>query len=163
MMIDDLMQETPTRDEQAVRALVRQVQDGWNAGDGAAFAAPFADDANYVAPHGQPTHGRATIAHGHQAIFDTMYKNSTNTFTVEAVRFLRPDVAVVHVHHHLRLAEPVPWFTGETVRGTQARSTWVVTRDGGTWRVAALHNSAIAGTQEWGDRSVPDPSLPLPA
>jgi hypothetical protein len=48
----------------------------------------------------------------------------------------------------LRLREPVQWPTGETVRGSQARSTWVVINDAGTWRVAAFHNSAIAGTQE---------------
>jgi uncharacterized protein (TIGR02246 family) len=148
MLSDTMVPATATREEQAVRAVVQRVQEGWNAGDGAAFAAAFTTDADYVAPHGHHAHGQTAIAQGHQQIFDTIYQGSTNTYTVEAVRFIRPDVALVHVHHHLRLREPVTGPNGPPVRGSQARSTWVLTKDAGTWRAAALHNCAIAGTQE---------------
>ena len=42
---------TPNRsDEAAIRALYEQLMGGWNSsGDGNAFAAPFADDADFVA------------------------------------------------------------------------------------------------------------------
>jgi hypothetical protein len=36
-------------DEAAIRALYEQLMGGWNSGDGNAFAAPFADDADFVA------------------------------------------------------------------------------------------------------------------
>lgn len=48
MLTGVMVPETPTHGEQAVRAVVRQVQDGWNTGDSAAFSAPFAADADYV-------------------------------------------------------------------------------------------------------------------
>ena len=140
--------DQPTQDEAAIRQIVQQVQDGWNSGDGDAFAAPFAEDADYVVVHGQHVKGRAAIASGHQHIFDTIYRGSSNTFTVEDVRFIRPDVALAHVHHHLKLQEPVTWPTGEVVRGAQARSTWVLTKNDGEWSIAAFHNAPIAGTRE---------------
>ena len=136
------------QDVAAIHEVVRRVQDGWNAGDGDAFAAPFAEDADYVVVNGMHVKGRAANAAGHQQIFDTFYKGSTNTYAVEDVRFIRPDVAVAHVHHHLKLQEPVTLPTGETTRGGQARSTWVLTKDGGKWSVAAFHNTPIAGTKE---------------
>ena len=36
-------------DEGAIRRIHQQMIDAWNAGDGAAFAAPFTDDADFVA------------------------------------------------------------------------------------------------------------------
>ena len=36
------------KDEAVIRQVVQQVQDGWNAHDGKAFAAIFAPDADYV-------------------------------------------------------------------------------------------------------------------
>ena len=36
-------------DEAAVRALYRQMMDGWNKGSGEAFAAPFGQDGDFIA------------------------------------------------------------------------------------------------------------------
>ena len=38
-----------TADEDAIRAIHQRMIDAWNAGDAAAFAAPFTDEANFVA------------------------------------------------------------------------------------------------------------------
>ena len=43
-------------DEDAIRAIHQRMIDAWNAGDAAAFAAPFTDKANFVAFEG--THCR---------------------------------------------------------------------------------------------------------
>jgi len=88
-------------DETAVRQVVQRVQDGWNAHDGKAFAAPFAADADYVVVNGMYTKGRDEIEKGHTAIFTTIYKDSRNIGTIKSVRFLRKDVAVVHVAWNL--------------------------------------------------------------
>jgi uncharacterized protein (TIGR02246 family) len=65
--------------------------------DGSAFAAPFAGDADFVNIRGDHFRGRAAIAAGHAEIFRTIYAGSTNYYTVEAARLLRPEVALVHV------------------------------------------------------------------
>ena len=87
------MAQTPAgSDEAAIRAVVQQVQDGWNAHDAKVFSAPFAEDADYVVINGMKIKGRPEIEKGHAGIFSTIYKDSKNAGTVKSVRFIRPDV-----------------------------------------------------------------------
>lgn len=129
-----------TKLEAAIRANVAQMASGWNAKSGAEFAKPFAEDADYVVINGMYIKGRAAIAQGHQQIFDTFYKNTNLTLIVERIRFLRADVAVVHVVATLKLTE------NETARTTNARITMVMTKTGDKWEIAAFQNSEIQAT-----------------
>lgn len=63
---------TDAQDEAAIRSIVTQLQDGWNAHDGKAFAAPFANDADYVVVNGMYIKGREVIEKGHTGIFTTI-------------------------------------------------------------------------------------------
>jgi uncharacterized protein (TIGR02246 family) len=129
--------QSASADENAVRQIVQQLQDGWNAHDGKAFAAPFATDADYVIVNGMKIKGREEIEKGHTGIFTTIYKDSHNVATFKGVRFLRPDVAVAHVEWNLE-------FTmGGEKRKAQAMNTLVLTKDGGKWSIAAFHNTPI--------------------
>jgi uncharacterized protein (TIGR02246 family) len=130
-------QQGSDKDEAAVRQVVQQVQDGWNAHDGKAFAAPFAADADYVVVNGMSLKGREAIEQGHTAIFASIYKESHNVGTVKSVRFLRPDVAVVHVEWNLEFRAG-----GETRKG-HAMNTMVMTKEGGKWSIAAFQNTPI--------------------
>ena len=125
-------------DEAAIRKLVQQVQDGWNAHDGKAFAAPFAPDADYVVVNGMRVQGREAIEKGHTELFTGIYKNSRNVATINRIRFLRPDVGVVHnecnLLHHLS--------DSETRKG-HAMNTMVMTKENGKWSIAAFHNTPI--------------------
>lgn len=124
-------------DEAAIRQIVQQVQDGWNAHDGKAFAAPFATDADYVVVNGLYLKGREAIEQGHTQIFSTIYKESKNAATVKSVRFLRPDVAVAHVEWNLEFR------AGAETKRTQAMNTMVLTKEGDRWGIAAFHNTPI--------------------
>jgi uncharacterized protein (TIGR02246 family) len=62
-------------DEDAIRAIHQRMIDAWNAGDGAVFAAPFTDDADFVAFEGTHLKGRQEIALFHERIFDTVVKD----------------------------------------------------------------------------------------
>ena len=126
-------------DEAAVRENVRQLESGWNAKSGASVAKPFAEDADYVVINGMQIKGRVGIAEGHQGIFDTIYKDSTLGLSVKQVRFLRPDVAVVHVAAHLKNTQ-----NGQT-QETDAVITLVMTKDKGEWKIAAFQNTGVAG------------------
>ena len=124
-------------DETAIRAQVEQMMKGWNAKNGVEFAKPFAEDADYVVINGRQIKGRTAIAKAHQGIFDTIYKNSTISYTVETIRFLRSDVAVVHVAGSLKVTE------GDSNRTTNARITLVVTKTDGKWEIAAFQNTEV--------------------
>lgn len=122
-------------DEAAIRAIVRSVQDAWNAHDGKAFAAPFAPDADYVIVNGMYIKGREAIEQGHTQIFMTIYKESRNAATVKGVRFLRPDVAVAHVEWNMEVRPG-----GDKGR---ALNTMVMTKENGRWHIAAFHNTPV--------------------
>ncbi|HEV7903586.1 MAG TPA: SgcJ/EcaC family oxidoreductase [Pyrinomonadaceae bacterium] len=124
-------------DEAAIRQIVKQIEDGWNAHDGKAFTAPFAPDADYVVVNGMFIKGKEAIEKGHIGIFTTIYKESHNVATVKSVRFLRPDVAVAHVEWNLEFK-----VGGETRKG-HAMNTLVLTKEGGKWSIAAFQNTPI--------------------
>lgn len=121
-------------DDALLRENVRQLEAGWNAKSGAAFAKPFAEDADYVIINGSQIKGREAIAEGHQRIFDTIYKDSTLTLSVKQVRMLRADVAVVHVSGHLK----------STQGAGDAVITLVMTKESGAWKIAAFQNTPVA-------------------
>jgi uncharacterized protein (TIGR02246 family) len=125
-------------DEAAVRDVVRRLEAGWNAGSGEGFAAPFAEDADYVAFDGSVIKSRPTIAAGHQQLFDTVFKGSTNTPEVLGLRFLRPDVAVTQVRWTLRHTQ------GGAPAEAQAVTTLVLTRGADGWSIAAFQNTPVA-------------------
>ena len=124
-------------DEAAIRRVVQKVEDGWNAHDGKAFAAPFATNADYVIVNGMKIAGRETIEKGHAQIFSTIYKDSNNKATIKSVRFLRPDVAVAHVEWNLEFR-----VGGETKKA-HAMNSMILTKEGGEWSIAAFHNTPI--------------------
>lgn len=122
-------------DETAIRESIKQMETGWNTKSGAVFAKPFADDADYVVINGMYIKGRSVIEKAHQEIFDTIYRETTITLAVKQVRFLRPDVAVVHVS-----AER----TGSTKDLQQkAMLTVVMTKESKGWTIAAFQNTAV--------------------
>lgn len=129
-------------DETAIRAGVEQMMKGWNAKNGAEFAKPFAEDADYVVINGMQIKGRTAIAKGHQGIFDTVYKNSTISYAIESIRFLRSDIAVIHVFGSLKITE------GESTRTGNARMTLVMTKNNGKWEIAAFQNTSVQDTNE---------------
>lgn len=124
------------QDEKAIAALLEQLMDGWNRGSGEAFAAPFAEDADFVAFDGTYTQGRAEIAASHQMLFDRFMGGTRLIGKVRSVRFLTPEIALMHA-------------VGGTVMPGQSDlepernsiQTMVVTKQEGQWRIAAFQNS----------------------
>ena len=123
-------------DEDAIRAIHQRMIDAWNAGDAAAFAAPFTDEANFVAFEGTQLKGRREIAAFHQQIFDTVVKGTRIQGEVNFVRFLSPTFAVMH--SVVRVA-----LQGQTQTSPSRDSmqlTVVIKRDG-EWRSEGLMNA----------------------
>ena len=122
-------------DRAALEKIVGQLEAAWNAMDGAAFAAPFADDADFVNIRGEHHRGKAAITAGHKAIFKSIYAGSSVALTFEAARLLGPDVALVRVHSILDAPQgPLKGRHG-------ARFSMVLTRTSNAWEIAAFHNT----------------------
>jgi len=97
------------QDEAAIRDLAIALSEAWAAGDAEAWAAPFADDADFTIWFGLPLSGREEIAQGHDFIFGGIYAETVFDLEVRKVRFLGPDVAIVHLEGRVAdEGEPLP-------------------------------------------------------
>jgi uncharacterized protein (TIGR02246 family) len=129
-----MMSEDP---REVAAAAVRRLQDAWNAADGEAFGAPFTDDAEFVAIRGDYHTGRETVARGHQAIFDTIYRGSTVAYEVTSARRVAEGVIVAHALS--TLTSP-----GGPLAGThRALATLVLVSTPEGWRVTSFHNTLV--------------------
>ena len=124
-------------DQASLERLVGDLEAAWNTGDGAAFAAAFAVDADFVNVYGMHVRGRTAIAAGHQYIFTTIYKDSKVEYRIVSVRELAPGVALVHVAAKLN----VP--AGPMAGGREAFWTGVATRLDDGWKFAAFQNTHV--------------------
>ena len=127
-------------DEAGVRAVASGLTEAWNRHDMKAFAALFAEDADFVNVIGLWWRGRSEIQKEHEALHATRMKDSQLAVVETSIRFLRPDVAVVHARWHL---------TGET--GLEGKPlpprngimTLVTIKTGGTWLITTSQNTDI--------------------
>lgn len=122
-------------DRAAIDTLVASLESAWNAADGEAFAAPFADDADFVNIRAEHFRGRQAIAAGHAAILHTIYAGSTNRYTVESARLVAPDIALAHVHAVL----DVP--SGPLTGRMHALFSMLLLRAASGWEIASFHNT----------------------
>ena len=125
-------------DEKMIPEIVARLEKAWNAADGAAFAQPFAEDADFVNIRADHFKTREVIARGHQGIFDTIYKGSVVRYQVAGVRELAPRVLLVHVNATLQV--PAGPFAGTH----NSLFTMVLVQNENEWRIAAFHNTLVA-------------------
>jgi uncharacterized protein (TIGR02246 family) len=98
----------PSTEETAVRDVYRQFMEAWNRGSGAALAEVFTQDGDLVGFDGTQLTGPQEIASFHQRLVDKWLRGSRLVGQVTDVRFLGPDVAVLHA------------IGGTVLRGRQA-------------------------------------------
>jgi uncharacterized protein (TIGR02246 family) len=118
--------------------LIGRLERAWNEGDGQAFGEPFAPDADFVDIRGEHHRGQEAIAAGHQAIFDSIYKDSSVDYELIQARALSGDVILAHAAGVLRA--PSGPLAGEH----SAVQSLVLVRGGDEWKIAGFHNTLVA-------------------
>jgi uncharacterized protein (TIGR02246 family) len=126
----------PAADEATIRSFPQAMIAAWNRGDATAFAAPFADNASFIAFEGTELSGRQAIVDFHQPLFDKQLKGTRLEGGVRFVRFLGPDTAVMHARCGVMLAG-----RDRTIPSRESMQLFVCTRAPGEWRVDALMNA----------------------
>ena len=119
-------QERPA-DERAIRETVEAVPTALNARDWEAAAAPFAEDGDVLVPGSPLASGRAAIAAFWEQGWSAAPDDRRIAVTIQAIRFLSPDVAIVELTAEFSAGEPA-----------RDRATYVIVRRGEAWQVAAL-------------------------
>ena len=129
-----LGQERPA-DERAIRETVEAIPTALNARDWEAAAAPFAEDGDVLVPGSPLASGRAAIAAFWEQGWSDAPDDRRITVTIQAIRFLGPDVAIVELTAEFSVGEPA-----------RDRATYVIVRTGDAWQVAALRVMLAEGS-----------------
>jgi uncharacterized protein (TIGR02246 family) len=117
--------------------LFQSMEQAWNDADGPAFGALFAEESDFVNIRGEHHRGAAAIGHGHQAIFDSIYRGSTVRYRPELARSVAPGVIVA-------LAGATLDVPAGPLRGVHnSRMTIVVTEESDRWAITAFHNTLV--------------------
>jgi uncharacterized protein (TIGR02246 family) len=127
-------------DEQAIRQVITEMTEGFNSHDGRAATRMYMPEARLVTVRGEVMEGQAAIEKGLTSIFETRAKTAKHRTLNVSIRFLRPDVALVHVTNELSgLVAP----DGAALPSHQELSLRVFAKQDGHWQVAAFHNTMI--------------------
>ncbi len=127
-----------TQDEEAIRRIVAEMTDGFNRHDARAATRMYAPDADFVSVRGEAAAGSMEIEEKLAAIFATRAGGAVLTTLDVKVRFVRPDVALVHVLNELG---GLVALNGKKLPAHRELSIRVFVKDDGAWRVAAFHNT----------------------
>lgn len=127
-------------DVNKVTSVVNAFAESWNRHDMDAFAALFADDAEFVNVVGLWWRGRPEIQGAHEFTHQTMFKNSRLTIQEVATRFPVPEIAIARCRwtlegHVTPDGGALPPRTGVLVNTLQSA--------GGAWRIIDSQNTDI--------------------
>jgi uncharacterized protein (TIGR02246 family) len=115
-------------DEAAVRDLVTQYANGREKGDPAAVSALFTAHADQLVSSGEWRRGRDTLVKG---VMSSTQQGGKRTLTVDTVRFLNADAAIVDARYEI---------VGGAYVERRMWSSFVMTRTKDGWRIAAIRN-----------------------
>ncbi len=103
------------------------------------FIALFREDAIWTTGHGRRLFGRDEIADLTRRLLPGSMTESKQTYTVEHILFIRPDVAAVKVR------QQYVTLSGEPIEGAPLGSPlYVMSREDGQWRIVAAQNTLVA-------------------
>jgi uncharacterized protein (TIGR02246 family) len=133
--------ERPDGERAALRAVLHRQLKAWDRNDPDAFAALFTRRTQFVIGDGTLLRSRAELRAYMREGFEHFLKGARAEAPIIGIRFLAPDVAVVHTRGGLLLpgdAEVPP-----ERRGIQVN---VMTKRQGAWRIAVYQNTRICET-----------------
>ncbi|NKY30953.1 SgcJ/EcaC family oxidoreductase [Nocardia gamkensis] len=137
-------------DDAEIRTLFRDLMQAWTDNDAEAYAGHFTADSDYVSYDGTRAIGRAEHQRNHDKLFRGVLAGSALVGDLESIRFVTPDVAILHGTASVLM----PWRSRLPER-RRSRQTLVLVRTSEGWRITAIHNGRIRPV------TVPEPdSLP---
>jgi uncharacterized protein (TIGR02246 family) len=133
--------QTDAGGEAAIRRIIAEQANAWNAGDGAGYARDVAPDVSFTNLFGMVMYGAPAFEKRHTEILATFYKGTTKAHTIGRIRFVTPEVAIVDIDNEVHGVKSMPAGIAvprDGVIRTQLMEVFV--RRGGRWLVEAYHN-----------------------
>ncbi len=117
-------------------SLVQEFGERWNHYDAAGLASLFASDADLLNAFGVAVKGRDAVERFHTALFKSVFQGSRFHIEATAIKFIRPDVAMVDVRWSVTGIASLDELARPDLHGLMA---FLLTDDDGDWRIAAMH------------------------
>jgi uncharacterized protein (TIGR02246 family) len=127
-------------DRTQIEAIATKWEKAWNSHDMEALHNLLTEDADFVNVGAKHWKGRKEIHDQHAARL-SQFAESTWVTQATTVQFLKPDIALVHIHWRL---------TGDKNSDGTPRSpregifTWVVIKHGACWQIRAAQNTNVS-------------------
>ena len=129
-------------DEDAIRELEHRFNEAWNAHDAVAIAESLVDDGQFITVNGAWSTSREGFSKRMAHLFGPTgpFRSSTRRTPEMHVRFLTPDIAILHSRF---------WIDGEVMEdklcqeSRECVGTRVVRKIEGRWRVLATQNTDV--------------------
>jgi len=125
------------RTEQAITEVLERFTEAWNTHDAKAYAALFAENADFTNVFGQSFHGRETIEAQHAKIFASMFKDSRITSMYSTVRLLDQFFASVDVIWTMSGAVDMK---GNSWADRKGLMSLVMKSENEVWSILIMHN-----------------------
>ena len=137
---------SPSEDETRIRQIVAEEERAWNQGDAKGYASHFEEEGGFTNVLGTVYYGRRAFEDRHAALFATVFKNTVLSMSVQKIRFIRPDVAVVDIDTEMTGFAALPPGIHAAVDGAlRTRLQQVMSKERGEWWIAAYHNIDVKG------------------
>lgn len=123
-------------DEQSLRDIVSTMETAWNEKNGQKFSSVFAEQHDYIVVDGLyfSNFSRQANAHAHQGLFDGVYRTYDIKLKVDKIKFLRPDLAMIHtLGAGIEKGKQIP-------ADPSIIMTILAEKKNGTWKIIDFHN-----------------------
>lgn len=129
--------EVPAEDREAATAVVKGLEEAFNAHDAAALSACFAAEASWTNAAGMRLDGRGAIAEFGGRAFQGPLRDAYARYEVVKLLAIAPGVVGVNVRQ-------IPTDrAGRAVDGPRGAATYVIAREQGSWRIVVGQNNAV--------------------
>jgi uncharacterized protein (TIGR02246 family) len=122
-------------DSSAVLTQVEKYQNVWNTHDAAALSLFFTEDADFIMGNMPLINGRDGIKNWWQNYFNKQEPERRLTITLNSLRIITPDVALVNVATTTGGQDT----QSEKLKSRKARGTWVLNRQNSNWLISAMY------------------------
>ena len=131
--------QNPSKDKRAIRAIAAHWQDDWNHHNYKALGNLLSADADYITDDGVWLRGRSEFENWHATEHRVMYLGSHWTNNEVTIRFLQPDIAIVHLTWAIRgdLDQK-----GLPRKGRPGISTWLLLKLGDGWKIRSAQDTS---------------------
>ena len=128
-------------EEAQIRKIVSEEENAWNRGDAKAYGSRFAEEGGFTNVLGSVYYGRRAFEERHATVFATVFKGTSLRMTVQKIRFIRPDIAIVDIDTEMTGFKKLPSGIHAASGGVlRTRLQQVMSKDSGDWWIVSYHN-----------------------